>query len=119
MELRLIMQNVGCFFYNESLFTPTVDHTVHGTVDLYSTLANLYGLDYPYAFGVDMLSDEPAFVYCPRNEDIFFDDVIILAPSKKAYNKALYAEDIAKYYNLWAKQKEINDLILRTKYFAK
>jgi phosphoglycerol transferase MdoB-like AlkP superfamily enzyme len=118
MELRLIMQNVACFFYNESLFTPEVDHTVHGTIDLYQTLANFYGLDYPYTFGVDMLSDEPAFVYCPRNQDIFFDDFILIAPSKRAYDKKLSASDITKYYDLWARQKEINDLILRTKYFA-
>ena len=49
---------VPFFIYNEKLFEPAVDNTAHGTVDIFPTMVNLFGLDPVPTLGFDMLGDE-------------------------------------------------------------
>jgi lipoteichoic acid synthase len=116
-ELRYQMQKVPFFIYNEKLFEPAVDNTAHGTVDIFPTMVNLFGLDPVPTLGFDMLGDEAGFVYSPRTYDIFFDDFTLAAPSKTTYRKEISKEEIDKYYQIWSEYIKINNLILKTGYY--
>lgn len=116
-ELRNEMQKVPCFFYNENIFSPAVDNTAHGTVDLFPTMVNLFGLRYQPCLGIDMLSDEPGFVYSPRTLDVYFDEFTLAAPSKTTYYKKLTKVEIEKYYQVWSEYIYINNLILKSSYY--
>lgn len=120
IEYRQIMQKVPCLIYAKGLIYPGIDSSVHSTVDLYPTMANLFGLDYQYRFGVDMLSDEPTYVYSPRSLDIFFDDFIYIYPTKKVIKlkNNINDEKITQLIQHFEYQKRMNDLILNKKYFA-
>lgn len=116
-ELRYEMQKVVCFMYNEKIFTPMVDSSAHGTVDLFPTLVNLFGLEPVQTLGFDMLSDEPGFAYSPRTFDVYFDDFVLAGPSKKTYLKKLTKDEISKYYQIWSEYLYINNLILKSEYY--
>lgn len=116
LNYRIEMQKVPFLIHAPSIIAPAVDNTVHSTVDLYPTFANLFGLEYKYKFGVDMLSDEPTLSYSPRTLDLFYDDFIILYPSRKLidpHNKANKEELIEEFVYY----KKMNDLILKKRYF--
>lgn len=116
IDYRREMQKVPFLIYAPSIITPAVDNTVHSTVDLYPTFANLFGLDNKYKFGVDMLSDEPTFSFSPRTLDLFYDDYIILFPSRKIIDPHHIA-DKKQLINEFIYQKRMNDLILKKRFF--
>lgn len=119
IEFRREMQKVPFLIYAPDMIEPGIDNSVHSTVDIYPTFANLFGLDYQYKFGVDMLSDEPTFVYSPRSLDIFFDDFTYIYPSKQAIklNNNITDNDIKEAIKDFENYKRMNDLILKRKYF--
>lgn len=109
-DYRRAMQNVPLIIYNEELFSPQINHKVGGTVDIYRTMANLFGLDIKYRFANDLLSDEPGFVYNPRNLDIIIDDAIIFYPNGKVFSdKAIDGKFYIEYFENY---KYRNDLLL-------
>ena len=115
MEFRTSMQNVPFIIYNEDLFSPQIINKVGGTVDIYRTMANLFGLETKYNFANDLLSNEPGFSYNPRNLDLIFDDAVIFYPSGKVFSENQV--DVKHYVNYFEYYKYINDLILKSDYF--
>lgn len=115
LQFRKDLQNVPFIIYNEDLFTGSTHHKVCGTVDVYRTLSNLFGLTSQYHFGADMLDSEPSFIYSPRNLDIWYDGGFMMYPSDTYQgNESLY-QMIKTQFEFY---KYHNDLILRTKYFS-
>ncbi|HHU55915.1 MAG TPA: LTA synthase family protein, partial [Acholeplasmataceae bacterium] len=114
VDFRMIMQNVPFIIYNEDLFPPQVNNKIGSTIDVYRTMANLFGLDQKYHFGNDLLSNEPNMVYSPRTLDIILDDSIIFYPTGEVFGKN---NNSKKYIDLFNDYKYHNDLILKTKYF--
>jgi len=115
VDYRTTMQNVPFFLYNESIFTPTVNHKVGGTVDIYRTMSNLFNLDSHYNFANDLNSNEPGFSYNPRNLDLIFDDAVIFYPSGEVFTEAKIDQE--KYIKYFENYKYVNDLILKSDYF--
>lgn len=118
IEMREYLQKTPCLIYNESLFAPRVINKVVGTTCISRTLANLFGLNQTYHFGVDMLTDEPALIYSPRNLDIHIDGLTIAYPSLKTFGNDTSKEEMNKYVLLFEKYKRINDMLLTKNYFA-
>lgn len=115
IAFRSDLQNVPFIIYNESLFGATVNHKVCGTSDVYRTLSNLFGLTSRYHFGVDMMTNEPSYVYSPRNLDIWYDQGSCQYPSLTFIGDVEEGERIISVFEQY---KYHNDLILRTKYFG-
>lgn len=115
VDYRLEMQSVPLIIYNEELFAPDVIDKVTGTVDLYRSLSNLFNLTSKYHFGNDLFTDEPGFIYSPRNLDLIYDDFTYFYPSKTIFGQP--QKDVSKCIETFEKYKYINDLILKTKYF--
>ncbi len=115
LEYRRNLQNVPFIIYNPSSLSPQVQNKICGTVDIYRSLANLFGLSPKYYFGTDMMSDEPGYIYSPRNLDIWFDGGVYLYPSKSIKGEQSIAEAVKKHFENY---KYHNDLILKTKYFS-
>lgn len=113
IEFRKQMQNVPLIVYNEDLFAPSVNDKVCGTVDLYRSMSNLFGLSSKYHFGTDIFTTEPTFIYSPRNLDIWLDDGTIIYPSSKIIGNIPYNEVLT----FFEQYKRLNDLILKTHYF--
>lgn len=121
-EFRTEMQNVPFILYNEDIITPSVNHKVGGTVNIYPTIANLFNLNPTYMFSNDLLSDNPGFSYNPRNLDLIFDDMIVFYPSQEAYSsngkdKLPKNEIVNNNIKFFEQYKYINDLILKSDYF--
>lgn len=115
VDYRLQMQSVPLIIYNENLFTPQIKRKVTGTVDLYRSLSNLFNLTSKYHFGNDLFTDEPGYIYSPRNLDLIFDDFTYFYPSKKIFGQP--QNNLNYCIETFETHKYINDLILRTKYF--
>lgn len=118
---RKLSQEVPFIIYEPSedkIIDPQVISLVRGETDIYRTMANLFGLDNEYYFGVDSLSNEPSFIYNPRNLDSFTDEFVLFLPPLETYHPD-YAffpvEDINKYADIVKKGKDLNDKILKYK----
>lgn len=114
VEYRRDLQNVPFIIYNENSLSSQQNDKVCGTGDVYRTLANLFGLTPKYYLGTDMMSNEPGFVYSPRNLDIWFDDGALLYPSGTVIGNSDYAKKVRAAFEHY---KYHNDLILKMKYF--
>lgn len=118
---RKLSQEVPFIIYETSdtkIITPQVITLVRGQIDVYRTLANLFGLDSQYYFGVDALSDEPTFIYNPRNLDVFTDRFVLFLPPLETYDPNLSyvaVSEINKYSDIVKKYKDLNDKILKYK----
>ena len=94
-------------------------------MDLYPTIANLFGLDNKYKIGADMLNNEITYVYSPRNLDLIFNDYVVEYPSKKIYYftvenqeyTKLTEAEINKLCEQFEYYKYHNDLLLSIEYF--
>lgn len=117
LAFRILSQEVPFIIYDVSkTVEPLKVSKVRGETDIYRTMNNLFKLDSKYNFGVDGLSNEPSFIYNPRNLDTFTDDFVLFLPPQIAYNINLdhisistieYYSEIVRY------QKDINDKILK------
>lgn len=114
VSYRRMMQSVPLIIYNTDLFSPEVNTNVHGTVDLYRSFANLFDLESKYHFGTDIFSNEPGFIYSPRNLDLMTNEGVILIPTNTANTNNPYKE---AYIQAFTKYKRLNDLILKSRYF--
>jgi lipoteichoic acid synthase len=108
-DYRREMGKVPFIIHAPSILTPRTIELVRGTVDIYPTFANLFGVTPDYMFGIDALSTNQTYIYNPRNLDLFFDGYMISAPSKKIYyyyqplnvnyHEAIYQFERFKYRN--------------------
>lgn len=118
---RLKMQNVPLIIMNP-IFDISRSSYVFSQVDLYPTIANLFGLPTKYKFGADILNKEKTYAYSPRNLDLIFKDYVIMYPSKTIYYTNPNAEELSKkevkqLCAEFAEYKYYNDLLLATEYF--
>lgn len=122
VQYRLIMQSVPFIIHNPELFsTKEIDNKVRGQVDIYPTMANLFGLENKYCIGADIFSDKDSLIYSPRSFDLIYDDYTILVPSQKIYytNKeaALSKRKKETLIQQFYHYKYYNDMLLRKNYF--
>lgn len=115
LTFRLSMQNVPLIIHHPTLFANQTISNPFGISDIYRTMANLFGLNSTYRFGFDLLTDEPSYVYSPRNLDLIFNDFIITVPNKKVYGSI--SQPIDYYIEIFNRHKYANDGILKTRYF--
>lgn len=111
---RLMLQSTPLIIYNEELFSPFVSNKVTSTVDFYRSFSNLFGLESKHYFNGDIFTDEPGFVYSPRNLDLIFQDVVIEYPSMTIHNSTNDVTNLVKYFE---NMKIANDGILKSRYF--
>lgn len=122
-EFRLEMQNVP-FIILDSNISPAIDNSVHSNVDIYPTLAYMFGFTPKYKFGCNILSNNSTFTYSARSLDLIYDDYVILVPSKEIYYtnpnaEKLTADEINNIINNFYNYKYHNDLIVGTNYLGK
>lgn len=118
---RKLSQEVPFIIYeagDQKIIDPQVISLVRGEIDIYRTMANLFGLSSQYYFGVDALSEEPTFIYNPRNLDVFTDRFVLFLPPLETYDPNLSyvtVSEINKYSEIVKKYKDLNDKILKYK----
>lgn len=128
---RRFLQNIPFIIYDPSgeiikedgILPPQIISKVRGTNCTARTIANLFGLDAKYHFGVDALSDAVTFAYSPRNHDIYVDGMIISGQSEDfcifddayadIYDEAKRKEIIEIFHDY----KDFNDKLLKYKIF--
>ena len=129
---RHFLQNVPFIIYDPSGeiikeggdLEPQVVSLVRGTNCTARTVANLFGLDSKYYFGVDALTDAPTFTYNPRNHDIYVDGMIISGQSEDYFifdeeYVSIYDEDKRKeILEIFHDYKDFNDKLLKYKVFV-
>ena len=113
-DFRREMGKVPFIVHAPSILTPKTVELVRGTVDIYPTFANLFGVQPEYNFGTDALSDTATYIYNPRNLDLFFDGYMISAPQKTIYfyGEVLPVDHIA-LIDEFIHFKYRNDLLIR------
>ncbi len=120
MLIRKYNSNIPLIIYQKDLKADVIEN-VRSEVDLKRTIANLYGLESKYNFGIDALSSNKTFSYNPRNLDIFIDGAIISAQSGEIYIYDKNYNYNKSFINLLTKNfKEfrlLNNNILKSKIF--
>ena len=114
--IRKIGREIPFIIYEPTLspvLTPKVYSEVHSEVDIFRTVANLFGLEPDYYFGVDCFSDEPGLAYNPRNMDCFSDEGMIIFPSEEVYGSLIPLSRIQELIEMFKHIKDMNDKILR------
>jgi len=127
---RRFMANVPCIIYDPSYTEDSVDSLEPQTIPLVRgissttrTLANLFGLEQTYYFGVDAMSDARTFTYNPRNNDIYADGIIISGQSlnyviDEGYEDFYTQKKIDSIVESFLNYKDFNDKILKYKIFS-
>lgn len=114
IDLRLMLQSTPLIIYNENLFEPAISDKVVSTVDFYRSFSNLFGLNSKYYFNNDIFTQEPGFVYSPRNLDLIYQETVIEYPSKRVHGDLSQVQQYIEYFE---KLKIANDGILKSRYF--
>lgn len=126
---RKMLAQVPMIIYDPSgasheILPPQTISLVRSHSSISRTLANLFGLDPTYYFGINALSDTLTFAYNPRNFDIFADGLIISGQSidfviEKEYQEFYDLEKLEKVVEAFRKQKDFNDKLLKSEIFPK
>lgn len=130
---RRFLSNIPFIIYDHSYqekatsnaITPQKIELVRGTSSTANTLANLFGLNAEYFFGIDALSNSKTYSYNPRNLDIFADGVIISGQSRKylivdeEYSDFYTKDLINQIVNDLLDYKDFNDKVLKYEIFPK
>jgi len=117
-DYRREMPRVPFIIHAPSILPNDKISLVRSIVDIYPTLANLFGVVPKYRFGIDALSSESTFAYSPRNFDVFYDTFMIHAPSEQVH---FFGEssvvDKKSLIDAFVRFKRNNDLLFRTMTF--
>ena len=122
LEQRFLL-NVPFFIYDVSesgKLPPKIISLVRGHESIKRTIANLFGLEAEYYFGVDVLSDAKTSCYNPRNLTILADGIVVSGSSEKKVFTDYYMykdTEIDKIISGTLEYKNINDKILKYKIF--
>ena len=122
LEQRFLL-NVPFFIYDVSesgKLPPKIISLVRGHESIKRTIANLFGLEAEYYFGVDVLSDAKTSCYNPRNLTILADGIVVSGSSEKKVFTDYYTykdTEIDKIISGTLEYKNINDKILKYKIF--
>ncbi len=115
--------NVPFFIYDVSesgILPPQTISLVRGHESIKRTIANLFGLDAEYYFGIDILSDDKTSCYNPRNLTILADGIIVSGSSKKKVFTDQYVYTDAEIDRIilgTLEYKNMNDKIFKYKIF--
>ena len=122
LEQRFLL-NVPFFIYDVSesgKLPPKIISLVRGHESIKRTIANLFGLEAEYYFGVDVLSDAKTSCYNPRNLTILADGIVVSGSSEKRVFTDYYTykdTEIDRIISGTLEYKNINDKILKYKIF--
>ncbi len=122
LEQRFLL-NVPFFIYDVSesgKLPPKIISLVRGHESIKRTIANLFGLEAEYYFGVDVLSDAKTSCYNPRNLTILADGIVVSGSSGKRVFTDYYTykdTEIDRIISGTLEYKNINDKILKYKIF--
>ena len=122
LEQRFLL-NVPFFIYDVSesgKLPPKIISLVRGHESIKRTIANLFGLEAEYYFGVDVLSDAKTSCYNPRNLTILADGIVVSGSSEKKVFTDYYTykdTEIDRIISGTLEYKNINDKILKYKIF--
>lgn len=115
--------NVPFFIYDVSesgILPPQTISLVRGHESIKRTIANLFGLEAEYYFGIDILSDDKTSCYNPRNLTILADGIIVSGSSKKKVFTDQYVytnAEIDRIISGTLEYKNMNDKIFKYKIF--
>lgn len=84
--------------------------------DIKRTVANLFGLNAKYNFGIDILTTDRTIAYVPLTMDVFTDDFHLNYRGEKINNEE-FELDITEFKNAFDRYKNLNDLILHYNFF--
>mgnify|MGYP000998778590 CR=1 FL=1 len=108
------LQKTPCFIRYPGMTETGVNNTICGEIDLLPTIANLMGIDAPYALGKDIFNTEKGYAVL-RNSSVITEEFTYVASEDKVYgndgqllDKSLYESEIARYQH----ELEISDIIL-------
>lgn len=90
---------------------------VRGQTDIKRTVANLFGLNEKFTFGVDILTTDKTITYVPLTMDIFTDDFHLNYRGRETDNSNMTDEQINDFINIFDRFKTVNDLILHNNIF--
>lgn len=122
---RRMLSNIPFIIYDpsgESIEAQTIS-LVRAHNSTARTLAELFGLEATYYFGVNALSSARTITYNPRNFDIFADGLIISGQSEDY----VVLEGFEDFYDLrklkfvleeFRREKDFNDKLLKSKIFS-
>lgn len=123
---RAFNANIPFIIYDPAT-NPVIDakiiDLVRGTNSIARTIANLFGLDSDYYFGVDALTNVKTYAYNPRNLDIYADGIIISGQSLDYYitdpeYKYYYTQErIDAIVEKFREYKDFNDKLIKYKVF--
>ncbi|MDD4000589.1 MAG: hypothetical protein PHX62_06830 [Bacilli bacterium] len=124
---RRMLSRVPFIIYDpsgEDLITPQTISLVRAHNSIARTVANLFGLNQTYYFGVNALSDTKTLVYNPRNFDIFVDGLTISGQSIEyviddGYENIYDYEKMGVIVDAFRSEKDFNDKLLKTEIFPK
>lgn len=119
---RMLLSRVPFVIYDHNRTeAPVIQDKVRNTTVVSRTISNLFNLKQEYYFGIDGLSNQPFFAYCPRNNNVYIGDMIISSQSGEYFD----CDDVVNYdayrRNLIIKKykdlKDFNDKLLELKVF--
>jgi lipoteichoic acid synthase len=116
-----LIQKVPCFIRYPGITDKGVNSIIGGEVDLLPTIANLMGIDYPYAIGRDLFNTKRSYSAL-RNGSVVTDKYIYATSTEQVYsydgqilNKEDYIDDIKSLQH----QVNVSDIIIRKNAFKK
>lgn len=114
-----MLQKVPCFIRYPGITDKGVNSTIGGEVDLLPTIANLMGIDYPYAIGRDLFNTKKSYTAL-RNGSVVTDKYIYISSTEQVYsydgqilNKENYIDNIKSLQH----QVNVSDIIIRKNAF--
>ncbi len=109
------LQKTPCFIRFPGMDNKGPQKITAGEIDIQPTVANLLGIENPYALGKDLFNTDKGYAVL-RNRSVVTDDFIYLSAENKVYShsgKELNKADFAGLIGEYQKQLEISDLILK------
>jgi lipoteichoic acid synthase len=114
---RTLLSRVPFMIYDHTRTEePLFQNNVRNTTVISRTITNLFDLTQEYYFGIDGLSDQPFFAYCPRSNNIFIEDMVISSQSGEYFdgdgdiNYNQYERSVI--INNYKQLKDFNDKLL-------
>jgi len=115
------LQKVPLIIHYNGFMNGEVINTTGGEIDIFPTIANLMGVDAPYALGKDLINTEKGYVIL-RNGSIITDEYVYLNNSREMYDiKTGKSLDKNKYRNeiiSMLNELNISDLIIEKDFFS-
>ena len=114
------LQKVPLIIHYDGFMNGEVKSITGGQIDILPTVANLMGIDAPYALGKDLLNAEKGYVIL-RNGSIITDDYVYLNNTREMYDiktgESLDKNEYKDEISLLLNELNISDMILENDFF--